>query len=69
MKKHDVEICGTYTAKVSGQLVPVRIDAVNPFGGWLATNLMTGRTVRIRTAARLRGRPPFRAWTPQKDET
>ena len=34
----------------------VRIDRESPYGGWDATNLATGRSVRIRTAARLRGR-------------
>lgn len=54
MKKHEVEIGGVYVAKVSLQLVFVRIDSASPHGGWLATNLATGRTVRIRSAARLR---------------
>lgn len=57
MKKSDVEIHGVYVAKVSGQLVTVRVDRESPYGGWNGTNLATGRTVRIRTAARLRGRP------------
>lgn len=56
MKKADVEIGGNYVAKVSGKLVAVRIDRPSPYGGWDATNLATGRSVRIRTAARLRRR-------------
>ncbi len=56
MKKNEVEIRGVYVAKVSGQLVSVRIDRESPYGGWDATNLATGRAVRIRSAARLRGR-------------
>ncbi|MCA9557184.1 MAG: hypothetical protein KC583_01360 [Myxococcales bacterium] len=56
MKKNEIEIRGVYVAKVSGQLVAVRIDRESPYGGWDATNLATGRSVRIRTAARLRGR-------------
>jgi len=56
MKKADVEIGGTYVAKVSGNLVAVRIDRESPYGGWDAANLATGRSVRIRTAARLRRR-------------
>jgi hypothetical protein len=55
MKKNEVEIRGVYVAKVSGQLVSVRIDRESPYGGWDATNLATGRAVRIRSAARLRG--------------
>jgi len=56
MKKADVEMGGRYVAKVSGNLVAVRIDRESPYGGWDATNLTTGRAVRIRTAARLRRR-------------
>ena len=56
MKKADVEMGGRYVAKVSGTLVAVRIDRESPYGGWDATNLATGRSVRIRTAARLRRR-------------
>jgi hypothetical protein len=55
MKKAEVEIRGVYVAKVSGQLVNVRIERESPYGGWDATNLATGRAVRIRSAARLRG--------------
>jgi hypothetical protein len=56
MKKREVEIGGVYVAKVSGQLVTVRIDRESPYGGWEATNLSTRRSVRVRSAARLRGR-------------
>ena len=54
MKKADVSFGTIYMARVSGNLVKVRLDAESPYGGWLATNLDTGRQVRIRTAARLR---------------
>lgn len=53
MKKADVVVGTTYYAKVSGKRVKVRIDAVSRFGGWDATNLETGREIRIRGAARL----------------
>ena len=55
MKKRDVQKGKTYLAKVSGMVVPVRIDQESPYGGWEATNTKTGRAVRIKTAARLRG--------------
>ena len=55
MKKADVKVGGTYAAKVSGKVVPVRIDAQNPRGGWDATNTATGKKVRIKSAQRLRG--------------
>ena len=64
MKKHEVLIGGTYLAKVSDKLVSVRIDAENPYGGWDATNLRTGKKVRIKTAQRLRC-PANRTDTPQ----
>ena len=54
MQKNDVQIGGVYNAKVSDKLVQVRIDAENVHGGWDATNLTTGKKVRIKTAARLR---------------
>lgn len=55
MKKDQVQIGGTYVAKVSGQLARVRIDAESRFGGWDATNVSTHRKVRIKSAQRLRG--------------
>lgn len=54
MKKADVVIGQTYTAKVSGSIVRVRIDSENRHGGWDATNLETSKRVRIKTAQRLR---------------
>ena len=53
MKKLDVQIGGTYAAKVSDRLVAVRIDRENYSGGWDATNLRTGRAIRVRSAQRL----------------
>lgn len=53
MKKKDVQIGKRYRANVSGKRVSVRIDRETPLGGWFATNLATGRTIRIKTAARL----------------
>lgn len=54
MKKGDVQIGKVYRAKISTMLTNVRIDAESRFGGWDATNLATGRKVRIRSAAKLR---------------
>ena len=54
MKKRDVEVGKTYLAKVSDNLVPVRITSESVHGGWNAVNTTTGRDVRIRSAARLR---------------
>jgi hypothetical protein len=54
MKKADVHIGGVYVAKVSGSLTRIRLERECEYGGWYATNLKTGREIRIRTAARLR---------------
>lgn len=53
----------TYAAKISNRLTSVRITGENAFGGWDAVNTNTGRTVRIRSAAKLRyliPNPPLR---------
>ena len=55
MKKTDVHIGKQYTAKVTNKLVVVEIITDNPHGGWDAKNLATGKTVRIKSAQRLRG--------------
>ncbi len=68
MKKNDIKIGSTYTAKVSGNIAKVRIDAENKNGGWDATNLATKKKVRIKSAQRLRAEagPPPKA-TDNKD--
>jgi hypothetical protein len=60
MKKDQIRIGGTYLAKVTDKVVPVRLDAENPHGGWDATNLATNKKVRIKSAQRLRGPAPER---------
>lgn len=54
MKKREVKIGGVYVAQVSGRRVPVRIDRESPYGGWDGTNLATDRSVRVKSAQRLR---------------
>ena len=54
MKKNEITIGGVYRAKVSDKLTDVRIDQECPAGGWNATNLATGKTIRIKSAQRLR---------------
>jgi hypothetical protein len=64
MKKNEIKIGNTYTAKVSGTIAKVRIDAENRHGGWDATNIATKKKVRIKSALRLRaevGKPPAAA--------
>jgi hypothetical protein len=55
MKKDDVKIGGAYKAKITDKVVPIRIDRENARGGWDATNLVTNRPVRIKSAQKLRG--------------
>jgi hypothetical protein len=54
MHAKDVIIGATYQAKVSNVVTTIKIDNKSRFGGWDATNLATGRVVRIKTAQRLR---------------
>ena len=67
MKKDQVRVGETYTAKVSGEVAPVRITEEVWVGelhkGWKGTNTLSGRSVRIKSAQRLRavvggGKPP-----------
>ena len=58
MKKDQVKIGRLYVAKVSDKLVTVRIDSTHSKGGWNATNTATGKSVRIKSARRLRGVAP-----------
>ena len=55
MKKNEVSVGKTYWANVAGDRVPVRIESENPHGGWIGRSIKTGREVRIKTAARLKG--------------
>ena len=54
MKADEVQVGKVYTAKVTDKLVPVRIDAESRYGGWDATNMATGKKVRIKSPQRLR---------------
>jgi len=56
MKKSDVTIGATYLITVAGSLVPVKITREQPGGGWEGTSVKTGKTIRIRSAQRLRER-------------
>jgi hypothetical protein len=54
MKKSDVQIGATFLVKVAGNLVPVKITREHDNGGWEGTSVKTGKTIRIKTAQRLR---------------
>jgi hypothetical protein len=68
MKKDDVKIGSNYLAKVSEKVVTIRIDAESRHGGWDATNLATGKKVRIKSAQRLRGPATDRSEAPAAAE-
>lgn len=54
MKVSEVQIGKTYTARITDRVVPVRLEAEHPSGGWRATNLATNKQVRIKSATKLR---------------
>ena len=54
MKKADVQTGATYLVKVAGNLVPVKITREHDNGGWEGTSVKTGKTIRIKSAQRLR---------------
>jgi len=56
MKNSDVQIGATYLVKVADNLVPVKITREHPSGGWEGTSEKTGKTIRIKSAQRLRKR-------------
>lgn len=50
----DVQIGETYAVLVSGLMAPVKIVEEHHVKGWWGINIRTGRSIRIRTAGRLR---------------
>jgi len=54
MRKASIRIGAVYMAKVSGTVVPVRIINESIYGGWNGINEVTNRSVRIKSARRLR---------------
>ena len=58
MKKAEIEIGGTYLAKVSGTVQPVQVLSESPHGGWNAYNHKTKRSIRIKSCQRLRRQVP-----------
>lgn len=55
MKKDEVQVGASYSAKVGGKTVDVRIDGENARGGWNGTAVGTGKPVRIKDVRQLRG--------------
>ena len=66
MKLRDVQTGQTYTCKVSGRIVPVRVDGIQEYYDYkdrlkrriVCRTLKTGRVIVCRSATRLRVRLP-----------
>lgn len=54
MTRNEVKIGGMYVAKVTNRLTQVRIEGENRYGGWDATNIASGKSIRIKSPQRLR---------------
>jgi len=54
VKKQQIVVGQTYLCKVGRQVTEVRVTGESRFGGWDAVNVKTGRSVRIKSAQRLR---------------
>ena len=52
--EQEIEVGGTYLAKVGARSVEVRVEAENAKGGWNATALASGKPVRVKDAKHLR---------------
>ena len=68
MKKADVQIGATYLVKVAGNLVPVKITHEHPNGGWEGRSLKTRKTIRIKSAQRLRKLLADASWSTSTPE-
>ena len=56
MKNSDVQIGATYLVKVADNLAPVKLVREHPSGGWEGVSAKTGKTIRIKSAQRMRRR-------------
>lgn len=57
MQAKDIFVGQIYLVKISGKIQQVKIVKTCSNGGWMATNLATGRDIRLRTGARVRPLP------------
>ena len=55
MKNKEVKVDGLYRARVSGNLVTIKILSEHRLGGWNALNTSTGRKIRIKSGRRIQG--------------
>src|SRR5689334_3244588 len=54
MKKEEVEVGGTYLAKVGARSVEVKIESENAKGGWNAKSVASGKPIRLKDPKHLR---------------
>src|SRR5215217_8958272 len=54
MNKNEVEVGGTYLAKVGARHVEIRIESENGKGGWNAKSVASGKPIRIKNPQHLR---------------
>jgi hypothetical protein len=54
MKRDEIEVGGTYQAKVGTRMVEVRVERENGRGGWDAISVGTGKPVRLKDPKHLR---------------
>ena len=66
MKGRDIQVLHQYYVKVSGTVVPVRVESLSGrvvqnqtgarfFDAWVCRNLRTGRLITVKSAQRFRG--------------
>ena len=55
MTKSEVKTGRYYATKISDKMTIVKIEAGSSRGGWTGRNIFTNRTVRIKSATKLRG--------------
>jgi len=68
VKKQQIVVGQTYLCKVGRQVTEVRVTGESRFGGWDAVNVKTGRSVRIKSAQRLRAPSPLSRVAARQDE-
>jgi hypothetical protein len=54
MRAHNVHVGDIYEIRISGKLAQVRLTAAAPGGGYFASNVKTGRIIRLKSGRRLR---------------
>jgi hypothetical protein len=54
MKKDEIQVGGTYLAKVGTRMVEVRVERENGRGGWDASSIATGKPVRLKDPKHLK---------------